>query len=157
MADIAHIAGLVVAGLHPSPVPVADLITSTTHKTLRGPRGGLILCQEEHRKSIDRVVFPGLQGGPLVHLIAAKAVAFKEAMTKSFCDYQQQVVANARALAASIARQGLRIVSGGTDTHMFLVDVISGGSLEEKRKSVSNMRGSLSTGTAFRLMSIRQW
>ena len=127
MADIAHIAGLVAAGLHPSPVPVADLITSTTHKTLRGPRGGLILCREEYRKSIDRQVFPGLQGGPLVHVIAAKAVAFKEAMTASFCDYQQQVVDNARTLAASIARQGLRIVSGGTDTHMFLVDVISRG------------------------------
>ena len=127
MADIAHIAGLVAAGLHPDPVPVADLITSTTHKTLRGPRGGLILCREEHRKAVDRAVFPGLQGGPLMHVIAAKAVAFKGAMTAGFCDYQRQILANARALAASIARQGLRIVSGGTDTHMFLVDVISRG------------------------------
>ena len=127
MADIAHIAGLVAAGLHPSPVPVADLVTSTTHKTLRGPRGGLILCPEEHGKSIDRLVFPGLQGGPLIHVIAAKAVAFKAAMTTSFRAYQQQVLDNARTLAASIARQGLRIVSGGTDTHMFLVDVISQG------------------------------
>ena len=123
MADIAHIAGLVAVGLHPSPVPVADFVTSTTHKTLQGPRGGLILCREEHRKSLDRLVFPGLQGGPLVHVIAAKAVAFKQAMTADFCDYQQQVVANARRLAASLADQGLRIVSGGTDIHMFLVDV----------------------------------
>ena len=123
MADIAHIAGLVAVGLHPSPVPVADFVTSTTQKTLRGPRGGLILCREEHRKSIDRLVFPGLQGGPLVHVIAAKAVAFKQAMTADFFDYQKQILANARALAASLANQGLRIVSRGTDTHMFLVDV----------------------------------
>ncbi len=123
MADIAHIAGLIAAGLHPSPVPVADFVTSTTHKTLRGPRGGLIMCPEEHRKAIDRLVFPGLQGGPLVHVIAAKAVAFKEAMTAEFCDYQKQIVANARTLATSLADQGLRIVSGGTDNHMFLVDV----------------------------------
>ena len=122
-ADIAHIAGPIVAGLHPSPVPVADYVTTTTHKTLRGPRGGLILCKEEHAKEIDRRLFPGVQGGPLVHIIAAKAVAFGEALRDDFKEYQRQVLANARALCSELQEQGLRIVSGGTDNHLMLVDV----------------------------------
>ena len=122
-ADIAHIAGPVAAGLHPSPVPVADYVTSTTHKTLRGPRGGLILCKEEHAKEIDRKLFPGVQGGPLVHIIAAKAVAFGEALRDDFKEYQRQVLANAKALASELQEQGLRLVSGGTDNHLMLVDV----------------------------------
>ena len=122
-ADIAHIAGPVVAGLHPSPVPHADYVTTTTHKTLRGPRGGLILCKEEHAKEIDRRLFPGVQGGPLVHIIAAKAVAFGEALRDDFKEYQRQVLANAKALCAELGEQGLRIVSGGTDNHLMLVDV----------------------------------
>jgi glycine hydroxymethyltransferase len=125
MADIAHIAGLVATGLHPSPVPHAHFVTTTTHKTLRGPRSGLILCKQEFAKDIDRAVFPGLQGGPLMHVIAAKAVAFREAATPEFAAYQRQVVANARHLAARLAGHGLRIVSGGTDNHVFLVDVSS--------------------------------
>jgi glycine hydroxymethyltransferase len=122
-ADIAHIAGPIAAGLHPSPVPHADYVTSTTHKTLRGPRGGLILCREEHAKDIDRRVFPGVQGGPLVHIIAAKAVAFGEALREDFKEYQRQVLANAKALASELQEQGLRLVSGGTDNHLMLVDV----------------------------------
>src|SRR6188474_1391004 len=122
-ADIAHIAGPVAAGLHPSPVPHADYVTTTTHKTLRGPRGGLILCKEEHAKEIDRKVFPGVQGGPLVHIIAAKAVAFGEALRDDFKEYQRQVLANAKALASELQEQGLRLVSGGTDNHLMLVDV----------------------------------
>jgi glycine hydroxymethyltransferase len=122
-ADIAHIAGPVVAGLHPSPVPHADYVTTTTHKTLRGPRGGLILCKEEHAKEIDRRLFPGVQGGPLVHIIAAKAVAFGEALRDDFKEYQRQILANAKALSAELQEQGLRIVSGGTDNHLMLVDV----------------------------------
>jgi glycine hydroxymethyltransferase len=122
-ADIAHIAGPVVAGLHPSPVPIADYVTTTTHKTLRGPRGGLILCKEEHAKEIDRRVFPGVQGGPLVHIIAAKAVAFGEALRDDFREYQRQILANAKALCSELQEQGLRIVSGGTDNHLMLVDV----------------------------------
>jgi glycine hydroxymethyltransferase len=122
-ADIAHIAGPIAAGLHPSPVPHADYVTSTTHKTLRGPRGGLILCREEHAKEIDRRVFPGVQGGPLVHIIAAKAVAFGEALREDFKEYQGQVLKNAKALAAELQEQGLRLVSGGTDNHLMLVDV----------------------------------
>src|SRR5436853_1367629 len=122
-ADIAHIAGPVVAGLHPSPVPHADYVTTTTHKTLRGPRGGLILCKAEHAKEIDRRLFPGVQGGPLVHIIAAKAVAFGEALRDDFKEYQQQILANAKALCAELQEQGLRIVSGGTDNHLMLVDV----------------------------------
>ena len=122
-ADIAHIAGPVVAGLHPSPVPVADYVTTTTHKTLRGPRGGLILCKAEHAKEIDRRLFPGVQGGPLVHIIAAKAVAFGEALRDDFKEYQRQVLANAKALCSELQEQGLRIVSGGTDNHLMLVDV----------------------------------
>src|SRR2546427_2423585 len=122
-ADIAHIAGPIAAGLHPSPVPCADYVTSTTHKTLRGPRGGLILCKEEQAKEIDRKLFPGVQGGPLVHIIAAKAVAFGEALREDFKEYQRQILANAKALCAELQEQGLRIVSGGTDNHLMLVDV----------------------------------
>ena len=127
MADIAHIAGLVVTGHHPSPVPYADFVTTTTHKTLRGPRAGLILCKEKHAKDIDRSVFPGIQGGPLVHIVAAKAVAFKEALSPDFKTYQGQVVKNAKALAAAVKDTGFRIVSGGTDNHLFMADVFSKG------------------------------
>jgi glycine hydroxymethyltransferase len=127
MVDMAHIAGLVAAGVHPSPVPHADAVTSTTHKTLRGPRGGLILCKAQHAKGIDKAVFPGLQGGPLMHVIAAKAVAFREALEPGFKEYCAQVVRNARALAAALASRGFHIVSGGTDTHLMLVDLRSKG------------------------------
>lgn len=123
MTDIAHYAGLVVAGLYPSPVPYADVVTTTTHKTLRGPRGGLILCKQKYAADIDRALFPGDQGGPLMHVVAAKAVAFGEALKPSFKAYQKQVMENAKALASSLAGQGLRIVTGGTDSHMFLVDL----------------------------------
>jgi glycine hydroxymethyltransferase len=123
MVDIAHIAGLVAAGEHPSPVPHADFVTTTTHKTLRGPRGGMILCREKHAKAVDKVIFPGIQGGPLVHVIAAKAVAFKEALAPSFKTYQAQVKANAKALAKRLTEDGLRIVSGGTENHLMLVDL----------------------------------
>ena len=126
-ADIAHIAGPIAAGLHPSPIPHADYVTTTTHKTLRGPRGGLILCKEEHAAEVNRKLFPGVQGGPLVHIIAAKAVAFGEALQDDFKEYQRQVLKNAKALAAELAEQGLRIVSGGTDNHLMLVDVFMGG------------------------------
>ncbi|MGA8034991.1 MAG: serine hydroxymethyltransferase [Candidatus Acidiferrales bacterium] len=125
--DMAHIAGLVAAGVHPSPVPHADFVSTTTHKTLRGPRGGLILCREKYAKDLDRTVFPGDQGGPLMHVIAAKAVCLKEAAEPEFRAYQQQVVANAKALAAGIAKRGFRIVSGGTDNHVFLVEIHSRG------------------------------
>jgi glycine hydroxymethyltransferase len=121
--DMAHIAGLIAAGVHPSPVPYADFVATTTHKTLRGPRGGLILCRGKYAKDLDRSTFPGIQGGPLMHIIAAKAVCLKEAAEPGFAEYQRQVVANARALAAAVARRGFRIVSGGTDNHLFLVDV----------------------------------
>jgi glycine hydroxymethyltransferase len=127
MADIAHIAGLVVTGNHPSPVPYADFVTTTTHKTLRGPRAGLVLCKEKYAKDLDRSVFPGVQGGPLVHIIAAKAVAFQEALQPEFKEYQTQVVRNARALAQGVAEAGFRIVSGGTDNHLFMTDVFSKG------------------------------
>jgi len=123
MVDMAHFAGLVATGHHPSPVPHADIVTTTTHKTLRGPRAGLILCRGQYAKAIDSAVFPGIQGGPLMHVIAAKAVAFKEAMEPAFRDYSDQVVRNARALADGMARRGWRIVSGGTDNHLMLVDV----------------------------------
>lgn len=121
--DMAHIAGLVAVGLHPSPVPLADFVTSTTHKTLRGPRGGLILCTEKWAQAIDKAVFPGIQGGPFMHLIAAKAVAFGEALQPSFGEYQRRVVGNAKAMAEEFVRRGLRLVAGGTDTHLLLVDV----------------------------------
>lgn len=123
MADIAHIAGLVAAGVHPSPVPHADFVTTTTHKTLRGPRGGLILSKEEHAKKIDSAVFPGIQGGPLMHVIAAKAVCFKEAATDEFKAYQLQVAANAKALAAALMKNGHHIISGGTDNHLMMIDL----------------------------------
>ncbi len=123
MVDMAHIAGLVAGDAHPSPVPFADVVTTTTHKTLRGPRGGMILCKAQYGKAIDRAVFPGTQGGPFMHVIAAKAVCLKEAATPAFRAYAAQVVANARAMAAALERQGLRIVSGGTDNHLMLVDV----------------------------------
>jgi glycine hydroxymethyltransferase len=125
MVDMAHFAGLVAAGVHPSPVPYADVVTTTTHKTLRGPRGGLILCKAEHARTIDKAVFPGLQGGPLEHVIAAKAVAFGEALEPGFKVYSQHVVDNARALAAALAGRGFHIVSGGTDNHLMLVDLRS--------------------------------
>ena len=127
VVDMAHIAGLVATGIHPSPVPHADFVTSTTHKTLRGPRSGLVLSREKYAKDLDRALFPGVQGGPLMHVIAAKAVCFKEAMEPSFADYQRQVVANAKRLASNLAAQGYRIVSGGTDNHLMLVDVFSKG------------------------------
>ncbi|MBI5196952.1 MAG: serine hydroxymethyltransferase [Nitrospirae bacterium] len=123
LADIAHIAGLIATGLHPSPVPYADFVTATTHKTLRGPRGGVVMCKAEYAKAIDKMVFPGIQGGPLMHVIAAKAVAFKEAMTKEFKGYQIQVVKNAKELADELIKKGFRIVSGGTDTHLMLMDL----------------------------------
>lgn len=123
MADIAHIAGLVAAGLHPSPVPYADFVTTTTHKTLRGPRGGVIMCKEEWGKAIDKAVFPGVQGGPLMHIIAAKAVAFKEALTPEFKKYQRQIVKNAAAMADEYKRLGIKMVSGGTDNHLILLDL----------------------------------
>ena len=123
MADIAHIAGLVAAGVHPSPVPYADFVTTTTQKTLRGPRGGMVMCKAEYAKAIDKAVFPGLQGGPLMHVIAAKAVAFKEALTPEFKIYQRQIVANAQALAEGLLKRGFRLISGGTDNHLMLADL----------------------------------
>jgi glycine hydroxymethyltransferase len=127
VVDMAHIAGLVAAGLHPNPCQFADIVTTTTHKTLRGPRGGLILCKEKFAAAVDKTVFPGFQGGPLVHIMAAKAVAFKEAMEPGYVDYQKQVIANAQTLAAALMDAGFRVVSNGTDTHLMLVDVFSKG------------------------------
>lgn len=123
VADIAHIAGLVATGNHPSPVPYADFVTTTTHKTLRGPRGGMIMCKAEYGKAIDKMVFPGMQGGPLMHVIAAKAVAFKEALTPEFNRYQVQVIRNAKELADALVKRGLKVISGGTDTHLMLIDL----------------------------------
>ena len=123
MVDMAHIAGLVAADLHPNPVPHADFVTTTTHKTLRGTRGGMILCKEEHAKKVDKAIFPGIQGGPLMHIIAAKAVAFKEALTDEFKKYQKQIIKNAEALATKLESYGMRLVSGGTDNHLMLVDL----------------------------------
>jgi len=123
MADIAHIAGLIAAGIHPSPIPYADFVTTTTHKTLRGPRGGMIMCKSAHAKAIDKMIFPGIQGGPLVHVIAAKAVALKEALSAEFRTYQQQVVRNAQRLAQELSARGFKIFSGGTDNHLMLVDL----------------------------------
>jgi glycine hydroxymethyltransferase len=123
MVDMAHIAGLVAAGLHPNPVPYADFVTTTTHKTLRGPRGGMILCKEAYAKAVDKAIFPGTQGGPLMHVIAAKAVSFKEAMEPSFKEYQNQIVKNAAALAEGLMEEGMQLVSGGTDNHLMLVDL----------------------------------
>ncbi len=141
MVDMAHIAGLVAAKQHPSPVPFADFVTSTTHKTLRGPRGGIILCKEKFAKEIDRTVFPGIQGGPLMHIIAAKAVSFKEALDESFVSYQQQVVKNAKAMADEFSKHNVPVISGGTDNHLVLIDVfsafeISGKEAEEKLEIV---------------------
>jgi glycine hydroxymethyltransferase len=140
MADIAHVAGLVIAGLHMSPVPYAPFVTTTTHKTLRGPRGGMVLCRAAHAKDLDRTVFPGVQGGPLEHVIAAKAVAFAEAATPEFVDYQKRTVANAKALARSLVRRGFRLVSGGTDNHVMMIDVgargISGKEAEKRLEGV---------------------
>jgi len=127
LVDMAHIAGLVAAGVHPSPVPYADFVTTTTHKSLRGPRGGLILCKAKYAKEIDRAVFPGIQGGPLMHIIAGKAVCLKEAMSDSFKAYQQQIVKNAKALAAALMEKGFKIVSGGTDNHLMLIDLTNKG------------------------------
>jgi glycine hydroxymethyltransferase len=127
MADIAHPAGIIAAGLHPSPIPHCDLVTTTTHKTLRGPRGGMIMCKAPLAAAVNKTMFPGMQGGPLMHVIAAKAVAFKEALGPEFREYQRQIVANAKALAEALIAQGFRLVSGGTDTHVMLVDVASKG------------------------------
>ena len=127
LVDIAHISGLVATGLHPSPVPYADFVTTTTHKTLRGPRAGMVMCKEEHAKAVDKIVFPGLQGGPLMHVIAAKAVAFKEALAPGFTVYQQRILDNARALADGFIARGYHVVSGGTDTHLFLLNLNSRG------------------------------
>ncbi len=127
LVDMAHIAGLIAAGLHPNPVPYADFVTTTTHKTLRGPRGGIIMCKAEHAKAVDKAIFPGTQGGPLMHVIAAKAVALQEALEPAFRVYQTQVVANARALASGLIKRGHRVVSGGTDTHLFLVNLSAKG------------------------------
>ncbi|MCB0113676.1 MAG: serine hydroxymethyltransferase, partial [Caldilineaceae bacterium] len=136
MMDMAHVAGLIATGLHPDPVPYCDVVTTTTHKTLRGTRGGLILCREQYAKAIDRSVFPGMQGGPLMHIIAAKAVGFKLALEPSFKDYQQQVLRNAQALAATLQAEGLRVVSGGTDNHLLLLDLNSVGSEAVTGKAV---------------------
>jgi glycine hydroxymethyltransferase len=125
--DMAHIAGLVAAGVHPSPVSHADFVSTTTHKTLRGPRGGMILCREKYAKDLDRNLFPGIQGGPLMHIIAAKAVCLKEAMEPEFREYGRQIVANAKTLAAGVSKRGYRVVSGGTDNHLFLIDINSRG------------------------------
>jgi glycine hydroxymethyltransferase len=125
LADIAHIAGIIATGLHPSPVPHADFVTTTTHKTLRGPRGGMIMCKAEYAKAIDKTIFPGIQGGPLVHVIAAKAVALKEALSDGFRDYQTRVITNARKLASELIQHGFNIISGGTDNHLMLVDLTS--------------------------------
>jgi len=127
VTDMAHIAGLVAAGLHPSPVPHSDFVSSTTHKTLRGPRSGMVLCTQQYAKDLDKAVFPGLQGGPLVHIIAAKAACFKEAAEPAFAEYQKQIVANAVTLARALSSAGFRLVSGGTDNHLMLVDVFSKG------------------------------
>lgn len=140
MVDMAHIAGLVAAGLHPSPVPYADVVTTTTHKTLRGPRGGMIMCREELGKAIDKAIFPGTQGGPLMHIIAAKAVCFGEALKPEFKEYQKKIVSNAQALAATFKEEGLKMVSGGTDNHLILLDLtgtgVSGKELEHRLDEV---------------------
>ncbi len=140
MVDMAHIAGLVAAGVHESPIPYADVVTTTTHKTLRGPRGGLILCREQYAKQIDKAVFPGTQGGPLMHIIAAKAVAFGEALTEEFKEYQKQIVKNARVLADALVRRGIKLVSGGTDNHLMLLDLrgtgLTGKELEHRLDEV---------------------
>ncbi|MBI3377401.1 MAG: serine hydroxymethyltransferase [Nitrospirae bacterium] len=140
-ADIAHIAGLVAAGLHPSPVPYADFVTTTTHKTLRGPRGGMIMCRAEYAKAIDKMIFPGIQGGPLVHVIAAKAVAFKEALNDGFKEYQKKVIENAKKLAEELIKRGFRIISGGTDNHLMLVDLANKGVTGKKAEEALDEAG----------------
>jgi glycine hydroxymethyltransferase len=141
LVDMAHIAGLIAAGLHPNPVPCADFVTSTTHKTLRGPRGGLILAQPQYGKALDSQIFPGIQGGPLMHIIAAKAVAFKEALAPSFRRYQEQIVANARTLARKFLQQGYRLVAGGTDTHLILVDLTPTGLTGREAEEALDLAG----------------
>ncbi len=141
MVDMAHIAGLVAAGVHPNPVPVADFVTSTTHKTLRGPRGGVILARQDYGKALDSQIFPGMQGGPLMHVIAAKAVAFKEALTPSFKRYQEQTVANARTLAREFMKRGYRLVAGGTDTHLILVDLSAAGLTGKEAEEALDLAG----------------
>ena len=141
LVDMAHFAGLVAGGVHPSPVPHAQIVTSTTHKTLRGPRAGMILCNQEHAAAIDKTVFPGMQGGPLVHIVAAKAVCFQEAMQPDFRDYTRQIVANAKVLADTLAAEGFRIISGGTDTHLMLVDVFSQGMLGSEAEKALDKAG----------------
>lgn len=141
MVDMAHIAGLVATGHHPSPVPHADFVTTTTHKTLRGPRGGLVLCKEKYAKELDRAVFPGIQGGPLMHVIAAKAIAFGEALMPGFKTYQDQVIRNAAALAKALQEKGWRIVSGGTDNHLMLVDVFANGMLGSEAEKALDKAG----------------
>ena len=141
LVDMAHFAGLVAGGVHPSPVPHAQIVTSTTHKTLRGPRAGMILCHQEHAAAIDKTVFPGMQGGPLVHIVAAKAVCFQEAMQPDFRDYARQIVANAKVLADTLAAEGFRIISGGTDTHLMLVDVFSQGMLGSEAEKALDKAG----------------
>ncbi len=141
MADIAHIAGLVATGLHPSPVPYANFVTTTTHKTLKGPRGGMIMCKAEYARAIDRMVFPGIQGGPLVHVIAAKAVAFKEAMNREFKDYQIKVIKNAKKLAEELIKGGFKVISGGTDNHMMLIDLTNKGMKGKDAEEALGMTG----------------
>jgi len=141
MADIAHIAGLVAAGLHPSPLPYADFVTTTTHKTLKGPRGGMIMCKGQYAKAIDKMIFPGIQGGPLVHVIAAKAVVLKEAMSAEFRDYQAMVVRNAKRLAEDLLKKGFKIISGGTDNHMMLVDLANKGTTGKDAEEALSIAG----------------
>jgi len=141
MVDMAHIAGLVAGGAHPSPVPHSDIVTTTTHKTLRGPRAGMVLCRQELAATVDKITFPGIQGGPLVHIIAAKAVCFREALQPAFKDYAHQVVANAKALARKIMDEGLRVITGGTDTHLMLIDVFSHGILGSEAENALGQAG----------------
>ncbi|MFL6311190.1 MAG: serine hydroxymethyltransferase [Terriglobales bacterium] len=141
MVDMAHIAGLVAGGAHPSPVPHSDIVTTTTHKTLRGPRAGMVLCRQELASAVDKITFPGIQGGPLVHIIAAKAVCFREALQPQFKDYAHQVVANARALARKIIDEGFRVITGGTDTHLMLIDVFAQGILGSEAENALGQAG----------------
>jgi glycine hydroxymethyltransferase len=141
MVDMAHIAGLVAGGAHPSPVPHSDIVTTTTHKTLRGPRAGMVLCRQELAAAVDKIAFPGIQGGPLIHIIAAKAVCFREALQPAFKDYAHQVVANARALARKIMDEGFRVITGGTDTHLMLIDVFAQGILGSEAENALGQAG----------------
>jgi glycine hydroxymethyltransferase len=141
MVDMAHFAGLVAGGAHPSPVPHCHIVTTTTHKTLRGPRAGMVLCRQEFAASVDKTVFPGIQGGPLVHVVAAKAVCFREALQPEFKDYANQVVSNARTLAKKMMDEGFRVISGGTDTHLFLMDVFAKGMLGSEAENALGQAG----------------